>query len=80
MALTIMLAAVGLMQLAAFIDGMALYFHIGTILSIIIFVVVYGIPMLGAWQALILAAPGIVLSIVVYSIDGLMIAFQHRSA
>ncbi len=40
--------AVGLMQLAAFIDGMGLYFHIGTIFSVIIFLVTYSIPFLGA--------------------------------
>ena len=99
MGLIIFLAyvAVGLMQLAAFIDGMALYFHIGTVLSLIIFLVTYGIPVIGAlftgfftffgarygwhwewWQALILAAPGIILSIAMYSVGGLMMAVQRR--
>jgi hypothetical protein len=40
--------AVGLIQIASFIDGMALYFHIGTIVSVIIFLVTYGIPFIGA--------------------------------
>ena len=39
--------AFGLFQLAAFIDGMGLYFHIGTLLSVIIFFVTYSIPLIG---------------------------------
>jgi hypothetical protein len=97
--ITLAYIAVGLMQIAAFIDGMNLYFHIGTILSVIIFVVSYSIPLLGAvftafftyygarygwywewWQAFALAAPGIVLSIAMYSVGGILMAFQRRSA
>lgn len=36
--------AVGLIQISAFVEGMDLYFKVGTILSIIIFLVVYNIP------------------------------------
>ena len=40
--------AVGLIQLASFIEGMSLYFHIATILSVVIFFVTYSIPVVGA--------------------------------
>lgn len=89
--------AVGLVQLAAFIDGMALYFYTGTVLSVIIFLVTYSIPVIGAlftafftyygahfgwhwewWQALFLAAPGVILSIAMYSVGGIVMAFQRK--
>lgn len=37
--------AVGVLQIGAFIEGMELYFKLGSILSIIIFFVVYNIPL-----------------------------------
>jgi hypothetical protein len=87
----------GLIQMAAFIDGMHLYFQIGTIFSIVIFIVSYSVPILGAlftavftyygarygwywewWQAAFLASPGIILSIAVFSVGGLMTVLQRR--
>jgi ABC-type arginine transport system permease subunit len=85
------------MQIAAFIDGMALYFHLGTLVSVIIFLVAYCVPIIGAlftgvmtyygarygwtwewWQAILLAAPGIVFSLLIYSFGGLMLLFQRK--
>jgi hypothetical protein len=82
------------LQLQAFLQGMDSYFHIGTLVSIIIGLVVMNLPLgfiaIGAitfygayygwhwelWQAVLLAAPGIVFAVVAVAIGGLTTMFS----
>jgi hypothetical protein len=77
---------------------MHLYFGFGGVLSVIIFLVVYAVPLLGAvfvgvmtyygarygwnwewWQALALAAPGLIIMLVILATGGIASLFERRA-
>lgn len=90
--------AIAIAQLFAYLDGMQLYFGLGAILSFIIFVLVFFIPVLGAtfvavmtyhgarygwqwewYQALLLAIPGVIVSVAILVVGGLASIFTRRA-
>jgi hypothetical protein len=89
--------AIAIGQFSAGMEGMHLYLGVGSFASFLLFVLSYGVPVIGSilsaaavyygarygwhwewWQALALAAPGIVLWLIAIAMGGLSDLFARR--
>jgi hypothetical protein len=88
---------IGIAQVSAGMEGLHLYFGVGSFVSFVLFVISYAVPIIGSllagasvyygahhgwrwewWQALALAAPGIVFWVVVMATGGIAALFESR--